>query len=110
MHFRAVTSVAILACATHVAANAEAKPYKLAVMPLPGMSLMRRDTSGYQPEETKCHDGNTCAEACGTDFTQCPSEDDLIHCFNPAAAQACCHDGSGSMYPPIVTRFTMTLL
>lgn len=99
MHFRAAASVAILACATHVAA--EAKPYKLASMPLPGLSLMRRDTSGYQPDEVKCGDGETCAEACGADFAQCPSDDNLVHCFNPAAAQNCCHDGSGSMYSPI---------
>lgn len=96
MHFRAAASVAILACATHVAA--EAKPYKLAVMPLPGMSLMRRDTSGYQPENIECHEGNTCAEACGDNTIQCPSNDDLVHCFNPVLKQACCYDGSGSRY------------
>jgi hypothetical protein len=94
MLFRAAASVALVACVSHAAA--EPKPYKLAVMPVLGMSLMRRDTSGYQPEETQCHEGNTCAEACGDGFTQCPSTDDAIHCFNPAAAQSCCSDGSGN--------------
>jgi hypothetical protein len=72
---------------------AEAQPYRLAA--IPGMSLMRRDTMGYQPEQTKCGEGNTCAEACGAGFDQCPSEDGLAHCFNAAAKQNCCQNGSG---------------
>lgn len=94
MLFRSATSVAILACATSAAA--EPQPYKLAVMAVPGLSLSRRDTLGYQPEETVCGDGNTCAEACGAGFSQCASHDAAIHCYNPEADQACCGDGTGS--------------
>ncbi|CAM1511531.1 Fc.00g090440.m01.CDS01 [Cosmosporella sp. VM-42] len=94
MHFRAAVSVALLACASHVAATA--KPYKLAMMPIEGMSLMRRDNPGYQPEQTVCHDGETCAEACGEGYTTCPSHDQSTHCFNPAKDQTCCSDGSGN--------------
>ncbi|KAK3187388.1 hypothetical protein K4F52_003733 [Lecanicillium sp. MT-2017a] len=86
------STLAIVAGATLVAA--EAQPYRLAVMP--GLSLMRRDSPGYQPEKTKCGDGDTCAEACGAGFEQCASDDGVAHCFNPTAKQSCCQDGSGS--------------
>ena len=107
MLFRSATSVAILACAASAAANPQ--PYRLAVMPVSGLGLSRRDTLGYQPEEQDCGDGNTCAEACGAGFAQCPSEDDAIHCFNPEAAQLCCTDGSGSMFPHRDLEQTWTL-
>jgi len=94
MLFRIATSVALLAAATNVAA--EPRPYKLAVMPLTGLSLARRDTSGYIPEETVCGEGNTCAEACGGGYTQCTSNDAATHCFNPEAGQNCCTDGTGN--------------
>jgi hypothetical protein len=94
MFFRTAVSVAVLAASA--SATASPHPYKLAVMPLPGLSLSRRDTFGYQPEETVCGDGNTCAEACGAGFTQCPSNDASIHCYNAEAAQNCCSDGTGS--------------
>ena len=94
MLFRSATSVAVLACAASAAAKPQ--PYKLAVMAVPGMSLSRRDTAGYQPEESNCGDGNTCAEACGTGYAHCPSEDSLMHCFNPEVNQSCCTDGTGS--------------
>jgi hypothetical protein len=94
MLFRTATSAAILAFAA--SASAKPQPYKLAVMPLSGLSLARRDTNGYIPEETVCGDGNTCAEACGGGFTQCASNDAATHCFNPEAGQACCSDGTGN--------------
>jgi hypothetical protein len=97
MHFRAAASVAIMACAAHVAA--EPRPYKLAMMPIPGMALLRRDTNGYIPEQTTCSNGQSCVDACGADYTQCPSTDSNTHCFNPAAGQACCGDGTGSTCP-----------
>lgn len=99
MHFRAVAFAALWASASHVAAQAPKLPYKLdkvALMPVLGMSLARRDTNGYQPEQTVCGDGNTCAEACGEGFTTCPSNDDSTHCYNPTADQSCCTDGTGS--------------
>ncbi|RFU74829.1 prp 4 c domain-containing [Trichoderma arundinaceum] len=98
MLFRTATSVALLACAAHVSARAEAqpKPYKLAMMPVLGMSLVRRDTNGYQPEQSQCHDGDTCSEACGAEYTECPSNDHVSHCYNPSAKQNCCSDGSGN--------------
>ncbi len=91
MHFTTIATFATMAAV----AAAEAQPYRLAVMP--GMSLMRRVTSGYNPETTKCGAGNTCAEACGTGFAECPSKDGVSHCYNPGAKQNCCQDGSGSM-------------
>lgn len=94
MHFRTAASAAILACAAH--AIAEPQPYKLAVMPVLGMSLSRRDTNGYQPEQSVCGDGDTCSEACGAGYTECAAVDDSIHCFNPEAKQQCCQDGTGN--------------
>lgn len=94
MLYKTATSAAILACAASAAAKPQ--PYRLAVMAVPGSSLARRDTLGYQPEETVCGDGNSCAEACGDGFEQCSSNDAQIHCFNPQAAQSCCTDGTGN--------------
>ena len=94
MHVRIAASLAMLACASNVAA--EPQPYKLAYMPVLGMSLMRRDTSGYQPEQTVCGTGTTCEQACGNGYTQCASSDDSVHCYNPAAQQNCCSDSTGS--------------
>jgi hypothetical protein len=94
MHFRTAASVAILACATSVAA--EPKPYKIAMMPVLGMSLARRDTNGYQPEQSVCGEGATCSEACGAGYAECAAKDDSIHCFNPEAKQQCCQDNSGN--------------
>jgi hypothetical protein len=94
MHFRTAASAAILACAAH--ASAEPQPYKLAMMPVLGLSLSRRDTNGYQPEQSVCGDGNTCAEACGQGYEQCAALDESVHCFNPLAKQKCCQDGTGN--------------
>ncbi|KAH7328258.1 hypothetical protein B0I35DRAFT_13237 [Stachybotrys elegans] len=94
MLFRAAASVTILACAVN--ASAEPKPYRLATMPVLGMSLARRDTNGYIPEQTVCGEGNTCSEACGAGYTECASTNDSIHCYNPDAQQKCCTDGSGN--------------
>lgn len=90
MHFTTIATAAAMASVV----AAEAQPYRLAVMP--GLSLMRRETLGYSPETTKCGAGNTCAEACGAGFAECPSNDGVSHCFNPEAKQNCCQDGSGS--------------
>ncbi|PNY23746.1 Uncharacterized protein TCAP_06319 [Tolypocladium capitatum] len=93
MHF---PSVALLACAAGAAASAEAQPYPLAVMPVPGLSLVSRDANGYKPEQQHCGKGNTCAEACGAGFDQCAATSGVAHCYNPAAGQSCCVDGSGN--------------
>lgn len=101
MHF--TTSVAVLAFAASSVSAANLAPYKPAVerrlvfMPLPGQSLARRDTSGYQPEEIKCDKGgDTCATACAEGFTQCDATDKAIHCFNPNAGQICCPGSNGN--------------
>lgn len=91
MHFTTVTAAAVLA----FAANVVAEPQPMFAV-MPGMSLMRRDTSGYSPDVTKCGAGDTCSQACGAGFAQCPSNDNIAHCFNPNAKQACCTDGSGN--------------
>ncbi|KAF7543611.1 hypothetical protein G7Z17_g10606 [Cylindrodendrum hubeiense] len=94
MLFRSAASIALVAYASHVAAVAQ--PYKLIKGPVLGLSLARRDTNGYQPEQSVCGDGNTCAEACGTGYETCVSNDSSTHCYNPADDQICCSDGSGN--------------
>ncbi|RBA17030.1 hypothetical protein FPRO05_01754 [Fusarium proliferatum] len=97
MLFRTIASVAFLACASNVAA--EPQPYKLVKAPVEGLSLARRSTPGYQPDQSVCGGGgNTCADACGAGYESCPSEDESTHCFNPTVKQSCCFDGTGSMY------------
>ncbi|KAG6088027.1 hypothetical protein E4U15_006943 [Claviceps sp. LM218 group G6] len=98
MLFKTIASLAFLATAANTASlEAKRQPYRLAVMPLPGQSLMRRDTNGYKPDQKHCKAGNTCAEACGPTFDKCPSaQPDVAHCFNPAAGQSCCTDNSGN--------------
>ncbi|KAF4989004.1 hypothetical protein FGRMN_9411 [Fusarium graminum] len=95
MLFRSIASIAFLACASNVAA--EPQPYKLIKAPVEGLSLARRSTPGYQPDQSICGGGgDTCADACGAGYESCPSEDDSTHCFNPTAKQACCFDGTGN--------------
>ncbi|KAG6009585.1 hypothetical protein E4U21_001952 [Claviceps maximensis] len=98
MLFQTIASLAVLATAANAASTGpQAKPYRLAVMALPGQSLMRRDTSGYKPDQKHCKAGNTCAEACGATYAQCPGGlPDVAHCFNPAIGQSCCTDNSGN--------------
>ncbi|KAH6634546.1 hypothetical protein B0J18DRAFT_406182 [Chaetomium sp. MPI-SDFR-AT-0129] len=96
-----VKSIAALAALTFAAnVAAEPMPYKPTMMKASARSLfglMRRDDhSGYQPEQTMCGDGNTCAEACGAGYETCSSVDSQIHCFNPAAGELCCPDKSGN--------------
>lgn len=97
MLFQTVASIALLA--TGAVAVEARQPYRLAVMALPGQSLMRRDTSGYKPDQKQCKAGNTCAESCGADYQQCAGgKPDVAHCFNPKAGESCCTDDSGSRF------------
>ncbi|OAA54835.1 hypothetical protein SPI_08706 [Niveomyces insectorum RCEF 264] len=59
-----------------------------------------RADDGYTPSQSLCGLGQTCAEACGAGFQTCASDDDAIHCFNPAAQQVCCPDGTGNSCDP----------
>ncbi|KAF4455345.1 prp 4 c protein [Fusarium austroafricanum] len=95
MLFRTIASIAFLACASNAAA--EPQPYLLIKAPVQGLSLARRTTPGYQPDQSICGGGgNTCAEACGAGYEACPSEDKSTHCFNPTVKQTCCFDGTGN--------------
>lgn len=94
---KSVSALAVLALAAHVAAE-ENMPYK----PLMKMSVHqmfgigRRQNDGYQPGQSVCGAGNTCAEACGAGFVTCASSDSTVHCYNATADQTCCPDNSGS--------------
>ncbi|KAK3485925.1 uncharacterized protein B0T23DRAFT_242106 [Neurospora hispaniola] len=105
MHVKSFTALAALA----LAAQAVAEPIRLVGAPYKAASkihktsarqlfgvVRRQDNPGYQPEQTVCGTGNTCAEACGAGFEACASKDDSVHCYNAGAAQICCPNGSGN--------------
>ncbi|UNI21640.1 hypothetical protein JDV02_007614 [Purpureocillium takamizusanense] len=96
MHFLASVTVLAASIAGAAASPQKMQPYRLAVMNLPGQELQRRSTNGYEPETSQCGKGNTCAEACGPGYDQCATTDNVAHCFNPAAGESCCTDGSGN--------------
>lgn len=108
MHVKSFTALAALALAAQAVAEpirlvgapykAASKIHKTSVRQLFGV-VRRQDNSGYQPEQTVCGTGNTCAEACGAGFEACASKDDSVHCYNAGAAQICCPNGSGSKLP-----------
>ena len=77
---------------------ADGVSYKMAKKPLGLASLAARQEPGYKPEQRICGDGNTCAEACGSGFSQCPSTSGLSHCYNKDAGETCCMDPSGSKF------------
>ncbi|KAL1866607.1 hypothetical protein VTK73DRAFT_4613 [Phialemonium thermophilum] len=97
MRIKSVSAAAVLAFAAHATASEAAVPYK----PLVKMSVrqmfgvVRRDT-GYQPTQSECGTGNSCAEACGAGYATCASNDNFIHCYDTATQQTCCPDGTGN--------------
>jgi hypothetical protein len=97
---KSIVALAFLAFATQTAAR-EPVPYQPKIMKMSVRDLfgvVRRDSSGYQPTQSVCGTGNTCAEACGTGYADCKSSGDTVQCYNATAGQTCCPDNSGSKY------------
>ncbi|KAK8051445.1 hypothetical protein PG993_002830 [Apiospora rasikravindrae] len=98
MLFNALSPLAFVALAGHAIADPAPQPYQMDVAKMSVrdiFGLQRRDDGGeYQPAETLCGSGTTCAEACGKGFEQCGSQDDQVHCFNPTVGQTCCQGGT----------------
>lgn len=99
MLFKTASALALLA----VSARAATEPMLFKMSIGNDFGLARRQSGGgsYQPSQTFCGTGNTCAQACGQGYATCPSVDNAIHCYNAAASQSCCSDGTGSMFPPL---------
>ncbi|KAI1210913.1 uncharacterized protein F4807DRAFT_459141 [Annulohypoxylon truncatum] len=98
MLFQTVSSIAILALAGQAIAEPVRQPYKLKLARMSARSIFgldRRGDDGYSPEQQFCSSGDTCAEACGKGFDQCPSKDGVVHCFNKAGNQTCCPGQTG---------------
>ncbi|KAH8900032.1 hypothetical protein GQ53DRAFT_816067 [Thozetella sp. PMI_491] len=101
MLVKSFSALAVLAFVAQASAS-EPMPYK----PQPKLMKMsirdlfgveRRQTGdGYQPTQSECGAGVTCADACGAGYQTCTSGDNAVHCFNPAAAETCCPDGTGN--------------
>lgn len=94
MFFKTLVVAALVATSC-----AERVPYKLSRRSNPLVALAARQQPGYQPVQTFCGHADTCAEACGTGFEQCPSEDGLSHCYHQSAGEVCCRDAEGSKLP-----------
>ncbi|KAJ9136439.1 hypothetical protein NKR23_g9867 [Pleurostoma richardsiae] len=97
MLLKPASTLAILAVASQAVAELMPyKPMKMSMSVREMFGVVRRDDSGYQPTQTFCGMGQTCAEACGAGFDMCASDDQQIHCYNPGASQLCCPDGTGN--------------
>ncbi|KAI1103107.1 hypothetical protein F4804DRAFT_244116 [Jackrogersella minutella] len=98
MLFHTVFSIAIVALTGQATADPLRQPYKLKLARMPARSIFgldRRGDDGYSPEQQFCSSGDTCAEACGKGFAQCPSSDGVVHCFNKGGNQTCCPGQTG---------------
>jgi hypothetical protein len=97
---KSFSALAVLALAAHVTALPEPMPYKpimkMSVHQMFGVARRQGGSDGYQPTQSICGEGATCAEACGAGYATCDAKDATIHCYNPAAKQTCCPDNSGS--------------
>lgn len=94
--FNQVITISILATLA-LASQGLSAAYKFHGM-LPRDHLTKRQV--YYPEYNYCGAGDTCAESCGEDYVECPSNSEL-YCFNPTVGDKCCNDGTGGMYIPI---------
>jgi len=73
----------------------EPAPYKLGSMSLNRAFGLDKRQSGYQPTQTICGTGDTCAIACGATYETCASNDGNLHCFDPSVQQTCCPNLTG---------------
>jgi len=108
MLFQTASAMALMAATVHAAAEPMFMMSERNVFGL----MARAGPDGYQPTQTFCGTGSTCAEACGAGFLMCPSTDKSIHCYNADAKQSCCSDGSGSMClspTPFLSPFRLEL-
>ncbi|KAI0478936.1 hypothetical protein GGR56DRAFT_350588 [Xylariaceae sp. FL0804] len=62
---------------------------------LEGRSSSSLSEAGYSPATELCSTGSTCAEACGTGYAECTSDDGVTHCYNKAQKQTCCAGSTG---------------
>jgi hypothetical protein len=98
MLFNALAMSSLFVAVAVAVAAPEPAPYRIGSKSLnPAFGLAKRQ-AGYQPTQTYCGPGNTCAESCGADYVQCPSTDGYLHCYDPSIKDTCCSDGTGSKY------------
>jgi len=79
-----------------VFAAAEPAPFQLGSMSLNQAFGLNKRQAGYQPTETYCGPGETCAESCGPTYETCASSDGDLHCYDPTVQQICCPDLTGN--------------
>jgi hypothetical protein len=88
------SALAVFAFAASVVA--EPRPYKPSLVKTSARELFAREVPAYRPSQEGCGEGDNCEQACGAGFVNCAANDDLIHCYNPSAAEICCPNKSGS--------------
>jgi len=92
MRFYAIAAVSLVLAPAR--SLAEPQPYLLRAATDNELFGLVKRQAGYAPSSRNCGPGATCAEACGPNHIECPSNDGG-HCFDPSVKQICCSDGSG---------------
>ncbi|EMD62626.1 hypothetical protein COCSADRAFT_173064 [Bipolaris sorokiniana ND90Pr] len=60
-----------------------------------GSAIAKRQ--GYYPTSGVCDKpGDTCAEACGAEYVECPSNGSVTSCHSTTDGSHCCTDGTGN--------------
>jgi hypothetical protein len=98
--FREILALALFATSIE-GTNIYAPVHDFGAMLRRGDAILKRQ--GYYPTTHLCGEGETCAEACGATYVQCPSTSGT-YCYDPTVGDHCCRDGSGSQsYPPHIS-------
>ncbi|EUC43801.1 hypothetical protein COCMIDRAFT_99903 [Bipolaris oryzae ATCC 44560] len=64
-----------------------------------GSAIAKRQ--GYYPTSDVCSGpGDTCAEACGAEYVECPSDGSVTSCHSTTDGSHCCTDGTGNACGP----------
>ena len=108
-----VVVLASMAGTALAAVGAMPKPYMLAMRAESEFNGILKRAAGYQPTETACKPGKTCAESCGAGYETCddslnPAPEFSFYCYNPSQGDICCSDRSGRMlsYLCLMSQFT----
>ena len=99
MLFNIIVVSSLLAVIDSASAAADPTPYMMAMSSENNpFGILKRQ--GYQPTETSCGPGTTCAESCGVgseacDFGNNPSPAFNFYCYNPTEGEICCPNRMG---------------
>jgi len=89
------------AAAEPAPAPAMPTPYMMGIPAEMGVGRLLKRQAGYQPTQTACSVGATCAESCGAGYETCndsnnPDPSYSFYCYNPSLGDTCCSDDTGN--------------